>query len=154
DALTAAAKATGAQAIHPGYGFLAENATFAAAVEAAGLAFIGPTPEQGRAMGDKPAARSLAIETGLPVVPGAEGSDPQSLAREAQRIGFPVMVKAALGGGGKGMRIVEAREQLDEALASAMRIAESAFGDGAVYLEKRLERARHIEVQVAGDGRG
>ena len=153
-ALLAAAKATGAQAIHPGYGFLAENAAFAAAVEAAGLAFIGPTPEQVRVMGDKRAARALAIEAGLPVVPGAEGSDPAALAREAERLGFPVIVKAALGGGGKGMRIVEERGGLEEALAGATRLAHSAFGDGAVYLEKRLPRARHVEVQVAGDGRG
>ncbi len=154
EALLAAAKSTGAQAIHPGYGFLAENAAFASAVEGAGLVFIGPTPEQVRAMGDKRAARALAIEAGLPVVPGAEGSDTAALVREAGRIGFPVMVKAALGGGGKGMRIVEERSALEEALASAARLAQSAFGDGAVYLEKRLARARHIEVQVAGDGKG
>ena len=154
EAILAAAKASGAQAIHPGYGFLAENAAFAAAVEDAGLAFIGPTPDQVRTMGDKRAARALAIEAGLPVVPGAEGSDPGALAREADRIGFPVMVKAALGGGGKGMQIVESRDALEEALATAARLARSAFGDGAVYLERRLERARHIEVQVAGDGNG
>ena len=154
DALLAAAKASGAQAIHPGYGFLAENAAFASAVEVAGLTFIGPTPDQVRTMGDKRAARALAIEAGLPVVPGAEGSDTTALVREADRIGFPVIVKAALGGGGKGMRIVEERSALEEALASAMRLAASAFGDGAVYLEKRLARARHIEVQVAGDGTG
>jgi acetyl/propionyl-CoA carboxylase alpha subunit len=154
EALLAAARASGAQAIHPGYGFLAENAAFAAAVEGAGLTFIGPTPEQVRSMGDKRAARALAIQAGLPVVPGAEGSDPQTLAREAQRIGFPVMVKAALGGGGKGMRVVDTSAALDEALASAARLAQSAFGDGAVYLEKRLEHPRHIEVQVAGDGNG
>jgi len=154
DALIAAAKASGAQAIHPGYGFLAENTAFASAVEDAGLTFIGPAPEQVRAMGDKRAARALAIEAGLPVVPGAEGGDGAALAREADRIGFPVIVKAALGGGGKGMRIVEDRGALDEALASAMRVAASAFGDGAVYLEKRLAHARHIEVQVAGDGTG
>jgi 3-methylcrotonyl-CoA carboxylase alpha subunit len=153
-ALLAAAKASGAEAIHPGYGFLAENAAFAAAVEAAGLVFIGPTPEQVRAMGDKRAARALAIEAGLPVVPGVEGSDPPALIRAAERIGFPVMVKAALGGGGKGMRVVEERAALAEALESAARLARSAFGDGAVYLEKRLSRARHIEVQVAGDGQG
>ncbi len=154
EALLAAAGASGAQAIHPGYGFLAENAAFASAVEGAGLVFIGPTPEQVRTMGDKRAARALAIAAVLPVVPGAEGSDTAALVREAERIGFPVMVKAALGGGGKGMRIVEERGALEESLASAARLARSAFGDGAVYLEKRLERARHIEVQVAGDGNG
>ncbi len=154
EALLKAARATGAEAIHPGYGFLAENAAFASAVEAAGLVFIGPTPEQVRTMGDKRAARALAIAAGLPVVPGAEGSDTAALIREADRIGYPVMVKAALGGGGKGMRIVEERGALEEALESAARLAQSAFGDGAVYLEKRLARARHIEVQVAGDGQG
>ncbi len=153
-ALIAAAKASRAEAIHPGYGFLAENAAFAAAVEAAGLVFIGPTPEQVRTMGDKRAARAIAIEAGVPVVPGAEGRDPAALAPEAQRLGFPVMVKAALGGGGKGMRIVEGPGDLGEALESATRLAQSAFGDGAVYLEKRLEGARHVEVQVAGDGQG
>jgi 3-methylcrotonyl-CoA carboxylase alpha subunit len=154
EALIASAKTSGAQAIHPGYGFLAENAAFAEAVEAAGLTFIGPAPEQVRMMGDKRAARALAIEAGLPVVPGAEGRDPAALVREADRMGFPVIVKAALGGGGKGMRIVEERGALEEALASASRLAQSAFGDGAVYLERRLARARHIEVQVAGDGKG
>jgi acetyl/propionyl-CoA carboxylase alpha subunit len=153
-ALIAAAKVSGAQAIHPGYGFLAENAAFADAVEAAGLTFIGPTGEQVRAMGDKRAARAIAEKAGVPVVPGAEGKDAAALARAAERIGFPVMVKAALGGGGKAMRIVEEREALDEALASAARLAQSAFGDDAVYLEKRVARARHIEVQVAGDGQG
>ena len=154
EALIRAARASGAQAIHPGYGFLAENASFAAAVEAAGLVFIGPTPDQVRSMGDKRAARAIAIEAGVPVVPGAEGHDAQSLAVEAERLGFPVMVKAALGGGGKGLRVVDDRAALGEALESATRLARSAFGDGAVYLEKRVERARHVEVQVAGDGQG
>ncbi|MEK7823448.1 MAG: biotin carboxylase N-terminal domain-containing protein [Candidatus Eisenbacteria bacterium] len=154
EALVRAAKASGAEGVHPGYGFLAENAAFAAAVEAAGLVFIGPTPDQVSAMGDKRAARAIAVKAGVPVVPGAEGRDASALAAEAERLGFPVMVKAALGGGGKGMRIVEDRAGLAEALETATRLAQSAFGDGAVYLEKRLERARHIEVQVAGDGQG
>jgi acetyl/propionyl-CoA carboxylase alpha subunit len=154
EALIAAAKASRAEAIHPGYGFLAENAAFAAEVEAAGLVFIGPAPEQVRTMGDKRAARATAIAAGVPVVPGAEGRDAAALAREAERLGFPVIVKAALGGGGKGMRIVEGRDELGEALESAARLAQSAFGDGAIYLEKRLERTRHVEVQVAGDGHG
>jgi acetyl/propionyl-CoA carboxylase alpha subunit len=153
-ALISAAKASGAQAVHPGYGFLAENASFAAAVEEAGLTFIGPTAEQVRQMGDKRAARAIAIAAGVPVVPGAEGRDAAVLARDAERLGFPVMVKAALGGGGKGMRVVEDHAALGEALASAERVAQAAFGDGAVYLEKRIERPRHIEVQVAGDGAG
>ena len=153
-AVIAAAQASGAQAIHPGYGFLAENAAFAAAVEAAGLAFIGPTSDQVRAMGDKRTAREIATRAGVPVVPGVEGRDGATLASEARRLGFPVMVKAALGGGGKGMQVVEEPAALEEALESAMRLAHSAFGDGAVYLEKRLERARHVEVQIVGDGRG
>ncbi len=154
DAILAAAQQSGAQAIHPGYGFLAENAGFARAVEAAGLVFIGPAPEQIDAMGDKRAARRIAIEAGLPVVPGAEGADVEALVIAARTIGYPVMVKAALGGGGKGMRAVSDEAALREAVESAMRLAKSAFGDAAVYLEKRLEHARHIEVQVLGDGKG
>jgi len=154
EALIAAAKRAGAEAIHPGYGFLSENAAFAEAVEAAGLAFIGPTAEQIRVMGDKRAARALAVKAGVPVVPGAEAADAGALAREAKRIGFPVIVKAALGGGGKGMRVVDDAAGLAEAVESARRLATSAFGDDALYLEKRLDRARHVEVQVLGDGRG
>ena len=154
EAIIAVAKASGAEAVHPGYGFLAENAAFASAVEAAGLTFIGPTAEQVRAMGDKRAARGAALVAGVPVVPGAEGRDATTLAAEAERLGFPVMVKAALGGGGKGMRVVTEPAALAEAIESASRLARSAFGDDAVYIEKRLERARHVEVQVAGDGHG
>ncbi len=154
DAIIAAARRAGAEAIHPGYGFLAENAAFAAAVEAAGLTFIGPSPEQVRALGDKRAARALAVKAGVPVVPGAEGKDAAALIKAAKTMGFPVMVKAALGGGGKGMRVVSAAEGLAEAIESAARLAGSAFGDPSVYLEKRLERARHVEVQVLGDGQG
>jgi acetyl/propionyl-CoA carboxylase alpha subunit len=154
DAILAAARQSGAQAIHPGYGFLAENAGFARAVEAAGLVFVGPAPEQIEAMGDKRAARRIALEAGVAVVPGAEGADLQALVAAAHKIGYPVMVKAALGGGGKGMRAVSDEAQLREAIESAMRLAASAFGDAAVYLEKRLEHARHIEVQVLGDGHG
>ena len=154
DAIIGAARRTGAQAIHPGYGFLAENAAFAAAVEAAGLVFIGPTPEQVRSLGDKRAARALAVKAGVPVVPGAEGKDAAALLQAAKAIGFPVLVKAALGGGGKGMRVVASEDGLAEAIESAARVAESAFGDASVYLERRLDRARHVEVQVLGDGRG
>jgi acetyl/propionyl-CoA carboxylase alpha subunit len=153
-AIVEAARRTACEAVHPGYGFLSENAAFAEAVEAAGLTFIGPTPMQIRAMGDKRAARELAVAAGVPVVPGGEGADAAALAAEARRIGYPVLVKAALGGGGKGMRVVEDEGQLHEALESARRVAASAFGDAAVYLEKRVLRARHIEVQVLGDGRG
>ncbi len=153
-AILEAAKASGAGAIHPGFGFLAENAAFAEAVEAAGLVFVGPTPGQIRQMGDKRAARAVAAQAGVPIVPGAEGSDVDSLAQSARSIGYPVMVKAALGGGGKGMRAVANEPELREAVESARRVAQSAFGDAAVYLEKRLEHARHVEVQVVGDGQG
>jgi len=153
-AIVAAAQRCGAEAIHPGYGFLAENAEFAATVESAGLVFIGPTADQIRAMGDKRAARRIAEKAGVPVVPGAEGADAKALATQARRIGYPVMIKAALGGGGKGMRVVADDEALSEAVESAQRLAASAFGDAALYLEKRLEHARHVEVQVLGDGRG
>jgi acetyl/propionyl-CoA carboxylase alpha subunit len=153
-AIVAAAKRAGAEAIHPGYGFLAENADFAAAVEVAGLVFIGPTAEQARAMGDKREARSLAERAGVPVVPGATGADAAALERAARAMGFPVMVKAALGGGGKGMRVVERDADLAEAIESASRLGAAAFGDAAIYLEKRIERPRHVEVQVLGDGRG
>ena len=154
DAIIAAAKKSGADAIHPGYGFLAENAAFASAVEAAGLVFIGPTAEQIRALGDKRAARALAVRARVPVVPGVEGKDATELARAARELGYPVMVKAALGGGGKGMRAVERESELREAVEAAQRLAESAFGDAAVYLEKRIERPRHVEVQILGDGKG
>ena len=154
DAIIGAARRAGAEAIHPGYGFLAENAAFAAAVEAAGLVFIGPSPEQVRALGDKRTARALAVKAGVPVVPGAEGADAAALIQAARTMGFPVIVKAALGGGGKGMRIVPGEHGLAEIIESAARIAESAFGDASVYLEKRLEGARHVEVQVLGDGQG
>src|SRR5262245_34364067 len=153
-ALLRAARESGAHAIHPGYGFLAENADFAAAVEAAGLVFIGPTPEQVRAMGDKRAARNLAKRAGVPVVPGAEGDGTDSLLRAAKKLGYPVMIKAALGGGGKGMRAAADEAQLREGIESARRVALSGFGDASIYLEKRIDRARHVEVQVLGDGHG
>src|SRR5438552_16900775 len=154
EGLIRAARESGAQAIHPGYGFLAENAEFAAAVEAAGLVFLGPTPDQVRAMGDKRAARELSRRAGVPVVPGAEGEETESLARAAEKLGYPVMIKAALGGGGKGMRAAAGVAELREGIEGARRVALSGFGDASVYLEKRIERARHVEVQVAGDGRG
>jgi acetyl-CoA/propionyl-CoA carboxylase biotin carboxyl carrier protein len=154
DALIDAARQSGAQAIHPGYGFLAENADFAAAVEGAGLAFIGPTVRQIRAMGDKRAARAIAREAKVPVVPSAEGDDLASLVRAAQSIGYPVMVKAALGGGGKGMRPARDEAELREAIEAAQRVAFAAFGDAAITLERRIERPRHVEVQILGDGRG
>jgi acetyl/propionyl-CoA carboxylase alpha subunit len=154
DALIAAARTSGAEAVHPGYGFLAENADFAAAVESAGLAFLGPTPEQIRAMGDKRAARGIAQKVGVPVVPGAEGDDVESLVTAAAAIGYPLLLKAVWGGGGKGMQVVSTPADLREGIEGTRRVALSGFGDASVYLEKRLERARHVEVQVAGDGRG
>jgi 3-methylcrotonyl-CoA carboxylase alpha subunit len=154
EALVAAARRSGAEAVHPGYGFLAENADFAAAVEAAGIGFIGPTPEQIRAMGDKRAARGIAERRRVPVVPGAEGDNLETLARAARKIGYPLLLKAALGGGGKGMRIVDGEPALREGFESTRRVALSGFGDASVYLERRLERARHVEVQIAGDGNG
>ncbi len=154
EAILAAAKATGAGAIHPGYGFLAENADFAAAVEGAGLIFVGPTAETIRAMGDKAAARRLMAARGVPVAPGYAGDD-QSVERfveEAAGIGYPLLVKAAAGGGGKGMRIVRDAAELPAAVDEARRLAQSGFGDPTLILEKYIERPRHIEVQIVGDG--
>jgi acetyl/propionyl-CoA carboxylase alpha subunit len=149
-----AAKAAGADAVHPGFGFLAENAAFAEAVEKAGLVFIGPTAAQIRAMGDKREARKIAERAGVPIVPGAEGVDAQALVRAANAMGYPVIIKAALGGGGKGMKAARNESELREGIEAAQRLAQSAFGDASVYVEKLLEHARHIEVQVLGDGQG
>ena len=154
ESILKAARDSGADAVHPGFGFLAENAAVAEAVEAAGLTFIGPTPAQIRAMGDKRAARKLAQTAGVPVVPGAEGADGKALIRAANVMGYPVMIKAALGGGGKGMQAAYNEAELRDAIETAQRIAASAFGDASVYIEKLLERPRHIEVQVLGDGQG
>ncbi len=156
EALLRAAHESGAEAVHPGYGFLAENADFAAAVEKAGLVFIGPTPDQARTLGDKLRARAAAAAAKIPVVPGAEvpAGDLAGARAAAGRLGYPVIVKAALGGGGKGMQVVGGDAELAAALESGSRLARAAFGDGTVYLEKRLSRPRHIEVQVVGDGRG
>ena len=152
----AAAKATGAEAIHPGYGFLSENADFAEAVMAAGLVWIGPPPAAIRAMGLKDAAKSLMIAAGVPVTPGYLGED-QSLARlqkEADAIGYPVLIKAVAGGGGKGMKKVDRAEDFADGLASARREGQSSFGDPRVLIEKYITRPRHIEVQVFGDTHG
>jgi 3-methylcrotonyl-CoA carboxylase alpha subunit len=156
DRIIAAAKATGAEAIHPGYGFLSENADFADAVAKAGLKFIGPSASAMRALGGKAAAKEIAIKAGVPVVPGYQGEqqDARTLAAEAKKIGYPVMIKAVAGGGGRGMRLVEKEGDLPELLASAQREAEGAFGDGRVLIEKVVERPRHIEVQVFGDSHG
>jgi 3-methylcrotonyl-CoA carboxylase alpha subunit len=151
-----AARENGAQAIHPGYGFLSENATFAEACHDAGIVFVGPTADAIRAMGDKAAAKVAMESAGVPLVPGYHG-DAQAakkLAGEARKIGFPVLIKASVGGGGRGMRIVRAAGEFADALASAQREAKGAFGDDRVILEKHLETPRHIEVQIFGDTRG
>ena len=150
-----AARATGAQAIHPGYGFLAENAAFARAVAAAGITFVGPSPEAMESMGDKLGARRTMDRLGIPIVPGSDpDADPATLPALGARIGFPVLVKAAGGGGGRGMRRVDEAAALPDALAAASREAQAAFGDPRVYLERVIERARHVEVQVLGDRHG
>jgi acetyl-CoA carboxylase biotin carboxylase subunit len=154
--LVAAAAATGADAVHPGYGFLAENARFAAAVNDAGLIFIGPPPQAIATMGDKVAARSLMEKAGVPVVPATPvlPPEPAAFAAAAATLGFPVVIKAAAGGGGKGMRICRRADELPEAVAGAAREAAAAFGDGRIYLERYLERPRHVEVQVFADTHG
>jgi 3-methylcrotonyl-CoA carboxylase alpha subunit len=156
DRIIAAAKQTGAEGIHPGYGFLAENADFAEAVGSAGIRFIGPSPDAMRRMGGKAEAKAIAAKAGVPVVPGYAGDsqEPKTLAREAQRVGYPVMIKAVAGGGGRGMRLVERDVDFVAALESAQREAKAAFGDDRVLLEKVVVRPRHIEVQVFGDAHG
>jgi len=156
EAILAAARRTGADAIHPGYGFLSENADFAEAVETAGLVWVGPPPSAIRAMGLKDAAKKLMAEAGVPVTPGYLGEDQSTivLAREAAAIGFPVLIKAVAGGGGKGMRRVDRAEDFTGALDAARREAASAFGDDGVLLERYVTRPRHIEVQVFGDTLG
>ena len=150
-----AALDTGAQAIHPGYGFLSENPDFVDAVEAAGLVFIGPSAKAIRAMGLKDAAKALMVEAGVPVVPGYHGADQDDvlLAAEADKIGYPVLIKAVAGGGGKGMRLVEAADGFQAALESARSEAKTAFGNADVLVEKFVTKPRHIEVQVFGDGK-
>ncbi len=155
-ALLAAARASGADALHPGYGFLSENAAFADAVVEAGLTFIGPPAAAIAAMGDKVAARALMMRAGVPVVPasGVLPPEPDAFAAAAAPIGYPVMIKAAAGGGGKGMRIVRDAAALPDAIRAAAREATAAFADGRIYLERCLERPRHIEVQIFGDTHG
>jgi 3-methylcrotonyl-CoA carboxylase alpha subunit len=156
EAILEAARTSGAQAIHPGYGFLSENPRFVEAVEAVGLVFVGPSAQSIRAMGLKDAAKRLMEEAGVPVVPGYHGDAQETviLAGKASEIGYPVLIKAAAGGGGKGMRLVEKPEDFREALASAKREARAAFGDERVLVEKFVAKPRHIEVQVFGDSHG
>ncbi len=156
-ALLFAAKASGAQAIHPGYGFLSENADFAAAVEAAGLAFIGPSSETIRLMGDKVSAKRAMRAAGVPCVPGSEGGLPKDVAAAqatARSVGYPIMLKAAAGGGGRGMRLVRSEADLKDALEVTREEAKQAFGDDAVYLERYLTHPRHIEIQIIADQHG
>ena len=154
--LLEAARAADADAVHPGYGFLSENAEFARAVAAAGRAWVGPPPEAIEEMGDKVRSRARMVAAGVPVVPGSNASarTDAELAREARRLGFPLLVKASAGGGGKGMARVDSADALPEALAQARRVGEAAFGDETVYLEKLLARPRHVEFQIFGDRAG
>ncbi len=155
-ALLAACEITGADAVHPGYGFLSENARFAEILTEHGIVFIGPKAEHIRLMGDKIEAKRTATKLGIPCVPGSEGavSDETEALRIARGIGYPVLVKAAAGGGGRGMKVARSQDDLIEAIATAKTEAKAAFGDDAVYLEKYLQKPRHIEIQVLGDGRG
>jgi acetyl-CoA carboxylase, biotin carboxylase subunit len=154
-AILAAAEITRADAIHPGYGFLSENVDFAQMVEEHGFTFIGPSPDHIRIMGDKIRAKATAKELGLPVVPGSDGpvGSEEEAAGLAEAIGYPVLIKAVAGGGGRGMTVVRAREELLEALRLARNEAQAGFGDDRVYVEKFLDRPRHIEVQILGDGK-
>ena len=151
EALLAAAKVTGADAVHPGYGFLAENADFSQACAEHGLTFIGPKPDAIRKLGHKSAAKALAREAQVPVVPGTTGTISSGFLKEAEAIGFPVMVKAAAGGGGKGLRLVREPAQLEAQVRLAQNEAQKAFNDGSIYIEKLIERPRHVEIQIAAD---
>ncbi len=155
DAIIAAARSTHADAIHPGYGFLAENAEFVRAITKAGLIFVGPDADLIDMMGNKIAARQTAIKAGVPVVPGSDGavSDLDEAASIAEQIGYPIMIKAAAGGGGRGIRIAEDEASLRRLAPQAQAEAQAAFGDGSYYLEYVVVNARHIEVQIMGDGK-
>jgi propionyl-CoA carboxylase alpha chain len=151
-----AAKSTGADAIHPGYGFLSENAEFAEAVEASGIAFIGPKPSSMRTMGDKLSAKEAVLKRNIPLVPGTDGAiaDPEEAVKEAAKIGMPLIIKASAGGGGKGMRAVYDEAMVEDELARAISEAERSFGNGAVFMERLVLKPRHIEVQVIADTHG
>jgi acetyl-CoA carboxylase, biotin carboxylase subunit len=154
--IIAAAEITGAQAIHPGYGFLSENAKFAEIVTQHGLTFIGPTAEHIRLMGDKIAAKQAAIDTGMPVVPGSDGglASEEEARKVAKKLGYPVLIKAAAGGGGRGMKVARTAEDLSEAFSTARAEAKAAFGNDDVYMEKYLTHPRHIEIQIVADSHG
>ena len=155
-AIISAATIAGADAIHPGIGFLSENAKFAAMVEEHGIAFIGPSPEHLSMMGDKVRAKEMAVELGLPIVPGSEGAvteDGEAI-EVAERVGYPVLIKAAAGGGGKGMKLAYSRSEMSESLSLARNEARAHFGNDAVYIEKYLSHPRHIEIQVLADSHG
>ena len=154
-AIIATAEVTDAEAIHPGYGFLSENADFAERVERSGFTFIGPTPDNIRTMGDKVSAKQAMIKAGVPCVPGSEGAlpdDPKEIVRIARAIGYPVIIKAAGGGGGRGMRVVHTEAALVNAVQMTKAEAAAAFGNPQVYMEKFLEHPRHVEIQVLADG--
>ena len=154
DAILEAAADSGAGAVHPGYGFLSENAAFAERIEAAGLVFVGPTPHAIRTMGDKAAARAAAMKAGVPTVPGSVGvvTDADRAVALAKGIGYPIMIKASAGGGGRGIRVAHDEAELRQQFATATAEAQAAFGNGEVYLERFIRQARHIEVQILGDG--
>jgi acetyl-CoA carboxylase biotin carboxylase subunit len=154
DAILEAAADSGAGAVHPGYGFLSENAAFAERIEAAGLVFVGPTPHAIRTMGDKAAARAAAMKAGVPTVPGSVGvvTDADTAVVLAKGIGYPIMIKASAGGGGRGIRVAHDEAELRQQFATATAEAQAAFGNGEVYLERFIRQARHIEVQILGDG--
>ena len=153
-AIISAAKITGAEAIHPGYGFLSENAAFSAACAESGIVFIGPGPKAIEMLGHKSSARKIAVKGGIPVTPGTKDCVSKDFLKEAEKIGFPIMIKAAAGGGGKGIRIVREKEKLNHEFGMASSEAAAAFGNGDVYFEKYLEAPRHIEVQFARDSHG
>jgi acetyl-CoA carboxylase, biotin carboxylase subunit len=152
EAVITAAKAAKADAIHPGYGFLSENAAFAVAAADAGIIFVGPDVSSLHAMGDKLMARKVGMEAGLPVVPGGEAADKAAVRAQAERIGYPLLLKAVSGGGGRGMKRVNAPHELDSQIDLAMTEAQAAFGDPRIYVERYIARGRHVEVQVLGDG--
>src|SRR5689334_10635200 len=154
DLIVAAAAAAGADAVHPGYGFLSENAGFARACADAGLTFVGPRPETIEAMGDKVRAKAIMAEADVPVLPSATVTDTTDLVAAGAAVGFPLLVKAAFGGGGRGMRLVADPAELAGAVSSARREAASAFGDGTVFLERFVTDPRHVEVQILGDAHG